>query len=49
MIKLIITRQDGTIYWIEHFNDIDSCNKWLADEMTRPYWDLTYTTEIIGV
>jgi hypothetical protein len=47
MFQLIIKRQDESIYWIEHFNDLPSLNRWLAEEMTRPYWDPTYTHEIV--
>lgn len=47
MITLTIKKQDGSVYWKEHFNKLDDCDKWLAEEKTRPYWDETYTHEIL--
>lgn len=41
MIKLTITRPDGSIYWTEHFNSQAECNNWLTEEQTRPYWGNT--------
>jgi len=49
MIKLEIKRADDSIYWTEHFNDIPSANKWLAEEKTRMYWDKTYTHSIVDL
>ena len=43
--KLKIKRQDNSIYWVEHFNSIESLNIWLTEEQTRPYWDSTWTFE----
>lgn len=45
--RLEIKKQDGSMYWAENFNDIDSGNAWLVEEQTRPYWDATYTSEFI--
>lgn len=47
MIILTIFNANQTVYWVEHFNDIDFCNKWLEEEKTRPYWNsaFTYTIE----
>jgi hypothetical protein len=39
---LVITRADASVYWTEHFNDEVSCDEWLAEEQTRPYWDKTW-------
>jgi hypothetical protein len=47
MFQLIIKREDESIYWIEYFNNEEAALKWLQEEMTRPYWDITYTYEII--
>lgn len=38
MFKLIINHSDGSQYWQEYFNDRASCDRWLAEEKTRPYW-----------
>lgn len=38
IIDLTIKKSDGSTYWSEHFNDLPSCEKWLALEKTRPYW-----------
>lgn len=43
IVTLVIKREDNSIYWTEHFNDQVTADKWLADEMTRPYWDKTWT------
>jgi hypothetical protein len=45
MYKLTIFKQDGGIYWVEHFNLIEDLNKWLSEEKTRPYWDDSYYYE----
>lgn len=45
-VKLTIKRADDSIYWVEHFNSVTEQERWLAEEMTRPYWDPTYTTEV---
>lgn len=47
MFELIINKSDGSHYWTEYFNTRPALDKWLATEQTRPYWDATYTTEII--
>lgn len=47
MFKLIIRKGDGSHYWTEHFNKQNQLEKWLAEEMTRPYWKQEFTTEII--
>lgn len=46
MVILVITKSDLSPYWTEHFNDLASCNRWLAEEQTRPYWDKTYISTI---
>lgn len=46
MFKLTIRKQDGSIYWTEHFNSEPELNRWLDTEKTRPYWNRQYTTEI---
>jgi hypothetical protein len=45
--KLVIKKQDNSIYWVDHFASLEQGQKWLAEEMTRPYWDATYTAEFI--
>lgn len=45
MITLTIKNSDGSVYWVEHFNDQPSCDKWLAEEMKRPYWDASRTAQ----
>lgn len=47
MITLTILNADGTTHWVEHFNDIDSCNNWLKEEQTRSYWKQDYTWQIV--
>ena len=49
MIKLEIKKEDGSLYWKEHFNNQSDCDKWLDEEKTRPYWDsgFTYTSKEI--
>lgn len=47
MFELTIRRQDGTVYWVEHFNDLASAQKWIAEEQTRPYWNNSYTYQIV--
>lgn len=46
-IQLTIKRTDGSVYWVENFADLNEKDKWLNEEMTRPYWDKTYTTEVV--
>ncbi len=48
-IKLEIKKKDNSPYWLEHFNDLESANKWIEEEKTRPYWDSEYTYEIIEI
>lgn len=43
MVTLTIKKADGSTYWTEYFNDQAACDKWLNEEMTRPYWKSTYT------
>lgn len=49
MFKLIIKKQDDSIYWQEHFLSQELLQKWLDEEKTRPYWDNTYSEEIIDL
>lgn len=49
MIKLTIKKEDGSVYWVEHFNSLDACNEWLEVEQTRPYWNSQYTTETLEI
>jgi hypothetical protein len=44
MITLTIKRVDGSTYWVDHFNTQDECDKWLAEEQTRSYWDKSYVS-----
>lgn len=43
MVKLEIKKADGSIYWTEHFITVAEKDKWLAEEMTRPYWNASYS------
>lgn len=43
MIILTIKKDKDTTYWVERFKDQNSADKWLAEEMTKPYWDKLYT------
>lgn len=45
-VKLEIKKADGSIYWIEHFENGADADTWLTEEKTRPYWDSSYTTTI---
>lgn len=48
MITLTIKKKDGSDYWAPlYFNSQEECDKWLADEMTRSYWDADFSTEIV--
>jgi len=47
--KLVIKKQDNSIYWVDHFSTLDQGQKWLETEKTRPYWDVTYTSEFIDI
>lgn len=47
--KLEIKKQDGSIYWVEHFTKRSDLNKWLATEMTRDYWREQYTHSITEI
>ncbi len=43
MVTLTIKKSDGSVYWIDQFQDQASCDKWIANEQTQFYWDRTYT------
>ena len=47
MIVLTILNADGNVMWVQHFNDMESCDKWIAEEQTRSYWNPsnTYTVQ----
>ncbi len=47
MIKLTIFKKDGSIYWEDNFPTIPAMKTWLAEEMTRPYWDKSYTFQFV--
>jgi len=49
MFKLIIKKEDLSIYWQETFNSLDQLNLWLNIEKTRNYWQETFTEEIIDL
>lgn len=49
MFKLIIKKQDQSIYWTEYFDSLNNLNTWLDEEKTRPYWTRSYATEIINI
>lgn len=46
MFKLTIKKQDGSTYWVEHFNTQENLDRWLNEERSRLYWKQEYTTEI---
>ena len=37
----------SSVYWTEYFNDVASCNAWIDEEQTRPYWNPSYTWVIV--
>jgi hypothetical protein len=45
-LRLIIKKEDGSLYWRDHFNSYEALNEWLETEKTRPYWVQSYTTEV---
>jgi len=45
--RLKIFRADGSLYWTSHAESINDLLNWLAEEMTREYWDKTYTSQIV--
>jgi hypothetical protein len=47
VITLTIYKARDVVYWVERFNTIEECNKWLAVEQTRPYWGKSFTYEIV--
>jgi len=49
MYKLDILNQDSSLYWTEYSNDIKDLEKWLTEEKTRPYWDISRKFEITHV
>ncbi len=46
MISLIIKKANGDHYWKESFSNKADCDKWLAEEQTRPYWDPNFQVTI---
>lgn len=46
MITLSIRKANGDLYWTEYFNTKVDCDKWLAEEQTRPYWDINFQVTI---
>lgn len=48
MIKLTIFNPDLTVYWIECFNNQQDADLWLAEEMTRSYWNSEFTYKFEG-
>lgn len=43
MITLTIKRKDGSTYWTEYFNEQAACDKWIANERTKPYWEKSFS------
>lgn len=43
MLKLVISKGDGTHYWTEHFKTKDELDLWLAEEQTRKYWEKDFS------
>lgn len=46
LYKLEIFKPDASLYWSETFNTEEEKDKWLASEMTRPYWNELFTTSV---
>ena len=46
MIELTLIYSDETTWLVGGFNTLGEAEAWLAEEMTRPYWDpaTTYQT-----
>ena len=47
MFELIVKRLDGFTQLKEYFNTRESANKWISEEMTRPYWVSSHSFEVI--
>ena len=45
MIKLEIKKENGDVYWVDHFNTIKQAEDWLEIERTRIYWDKMFSVE----
>lgn len=45
MVKIVITQRNGSTI-NNHFDDRAACDKWLAEEMTRPYWQVDSVVEV---
>jgi hypothetical protein len=39
VVTLEIKKADGSSYWTEIFNTKAECDKWIAEEKTRTYWN----------
>lgn len=46
MVKIVITRKDGSVYWTEAFNSMQEATAWVDEERTRPYWDPDFVVDI---
>lgn len=46
MIQIQIKKENGDIYWVDHFNKIKDAQDWLEIEKTRIYWDEKFTVTI---
>lgn len=42
---LEIFKSNGELYWKEQFTSLEDLDKWLSEEMTRNYWDNTFTVQ----
>lgn len=47
MFDLIIYNADGSTYWTEHFKTLLDAQNWLMKEKNQPYWDKSFTYQII--
>lgn len=46
MITVTITRKDGSVYWVEHFNTIKDANEWMTAEKRQPYWQKDFKVSV---
>lgn len=49
MYLLTLNYSDSTTWFAGGFDSMDDLNRWLNEEMTRPYWKQDTTTTIVSV
>lgn len=47
MIKVILKRANGSIYWREEFKTLQEADKWIKNEQSKSYWLDTNIVETI--